>query len=119
MVARLKLQFRARRVQAILVDWSREVVDNLVKEVCGEGRKRVTWRVESILTCVGPQQKLVRQKVWAKGKNGLYGWRMAEAKKQESEFKPFQSISSNIQKLSRNAHNSVLENNTSKNISKL
>ena len=50
MVAKLKLQFRARRLQIMLVDWSREVVDNLVKEVCNEGRKRVTWRVESILT---------------------------------------------------------------------
>ena len=37
MVARLKLQFRARRMHIMLVDWTREVVDNLVKEVCTEG----------------------------------------------------------------------------------
>ena len=152
MVARLKLQFRARRLRVRLEDWSREVVEDLVKEVCCEGREKVTQRVGSILTGlvelittdykkiqelpesqiaenvdvkkhvrgVGNQQQSVRQKVWAKGRNGLYGWRMAVIKKPtKSEFKPYQITSSDIQHLSRNAHNSLSENNASGNFSKL
>jgi hypothetical protein len=150
MAARLKLQFRARRMHTMLVDWTREVVDHLVKEVCTEGGKRVDCRVKSILTemvesipadhddtqelpqlqmtenvCVSAskdvlsvslKQKTIRKKVWAKGKNGLYGWRMAADKNPtRSEFVPAVFISSKGENVSKNAHNSKLESNARKN----
>ena len=53
-------------------------------------------------------ENLLEKKVWAKGKNGLYGWRMAAAEKPtKSEFVPAVMIS-------RNAHNSNLESNARK-----
>ena len=149
MVARLKLQLRARRMHIMLVDWTREVVDDLVKEVCNEGGKRVNCRAKYILTemvesitadndntqelpqlqmtenvcvsaskdvlSVGLKQRTIRKKVWAKGKNVLYGWRMAAEKKPtRSEFVPAVVISSKSESVSRNAHNSKLESNARK-----